>query len=95
MVNKVSYVNFQGNTNQQIEGRPVVVYRTNRKEDLPADVVDISYKNKTEEDKNLLQQTCDTIGKGVKSFVDITVNALAKSASDVVVGKAIDKISGK
>lgn len=95
MVNNVSYVAFQGNSGLPVEYRVVVPCKTNRKEDIPADVVQISSKNNEEEDKSLLKKTCDTIGKGVKSFVDITVNALAKSASDAVVGRAMDKISGK
>ncbi len=95
MVNKVSYVSFQGNAGQPVEYKVVVPYKSNRKEDLPADVVQLSSKANQEEDKSFLKQTCDTIGKGVKSFVDITVNAFAKSASDAVVGKALDKIAGK
>ena len=94
MVNGVSNVSFQGGA-QPAEYRVIVPFTSKRKEDLPADIVQISTKKEPEEDKTIVQKTCDTIGKGVKSFVEITVNAFAKSASDAVVGKTIEKITGK
>lgn len=68
-----------------------------RNEELDADTVDISTKKKKKKDgeKNFFESTIETVGKAAKSFVDITVNALARAASDAVVDKAIDKMGGK
>ena len=93
--------------NQQVAGRPAVVsgshsgaraeaYDYSRRSDyLEEDMVDISSKKKKKEEKGVIGTACDAIGNGVKSFVNLTVNAFAKAASEVVVDKAVGKISGK
>lgn len=62
-----------------------------RSDYLEADTVDISSKKDRDSEKSIAK----TIGNGVKSFVNITVNAFAKAASEIVVDKAIGKMAGK
>lgn len=68
---------------------------TRRSDYLGEDTVEFKSKKKDDEEKGFIAQTCETIGNGVKSFVNMTVNAFAKAASEVVVDKAVDKITGK
>ncbi len=96
MVSGIQNVSFYGEIPAAEGGtRVVVVGPPRRKEDLPEDTVELSTKKKDKEEKSLLNSTCDVIGKGVKSFVDLTVNAFAKAGSEVLVDRTIGKITGK
>jgi len=66
-----------------------------RKEELDEDTVEFSSKKKDDGEKGFLAKTVDTIGNAASRFVDITVNAFSRAAAEVVVDKAVGKISGK
>ena len=94
MVYGVSNVNFRGDT-QPVEKdykymRQGMPYYNRRYDYLADDTLELSCKKK-EEDKSVLKTAVDTVGKGIKSFVNMTVNALAMAASNVVIDKAIGK----
>ena len=96
MISGVQNVGFLGEIPSADGGtRVVVVGPPRRKEDLAADTVEFSSKRGEKEDKGFIGKTCETIGNGVKSFVDMTVNAFAKAGSEVLVDKAIGKIVHK
>lgn len=76
-------------TNGVAGPRPRIPEGAKRSDYLKEDTVDISTKKKEKdkEDKGVVKVACDAIGSGVKSFVNITVNAFAKAASEAVIGK--------
>jgi len=82
-------------TNEPTQARRYAPSYYRRNEDLDADMLDLSYKKKDDDEKGFIKSTVDTIGKAAKSFVDITVNAFARASADAVVDKAIGKIAGK
>lgn len=88
-------VNPRVETGNYRAGRNTAPDYTRRSDYLDEDTVEFASKKKDEGDKGFIAQTCETIGNGVKSFVNMTVNAFAKAASEVVVDKAVDKIAGK
>ena len=88
-------VNHRVETNGYRTGRTPAQDYTKRSDYLEEDTLDISSKKKDDGEKGIIASTCETIGNGVKSFVNMTVNAFAKAASEVVVDKAVDKLTGK
>ncbi|MBR1943386.1 hypothetical protein IJ843_06590 [bacterium] len=66
-----------------------------RKEELDSDTVEFSSKKKDDGEKGFFAKTFDTIGNAASKFVEITANAFSKAAAEVVVDKAVGKISGK
>jgi len=67
-----------------------------RNEELDADIVEISSKNKNDDgEKGFIGKTIDTIGNAASKFVEITANAFSRAAADAVVDKAIGKLAGK
>ena len=67
-----------------------------RNEELDADIVEISSKNKNDDgEKGFIGKTLDTIGNAASKFVEITANAFSRAAADAVVDKAIGKLAGK
>ena len=96
MVSGVQNVSFLGEI-PSADGstRVVLVAPPRRKEDLPADTVEFSSKRQNKEEKGVLASTCETIGNGVKSFVNMTVNAFARAGSEVVVDKVVNSIAKK
>lgn len=96
MVQGIQNVNFLGEISSADGQKKVIVLGpTNRKEDLPADTLDLSTKknNKEEKKNNLLNSTCESITKGVKSFVTMTVDAFAKAGSEAVVDKVVKGVT--
>ena len=72
-----------------------VYVQTRRAEDLDEDTLEISSKKNDKEEKGFIAKTVDTLGNAASKFVDITVNAFTRAAADVVVDKAVGKITGK
>lgn len=94
MVSGISNIGFRGsvarsdyNSSQQYMEEP----RRRRYDDLEYDTVEISSKKrvKKEEDNDTIREVGKSITQGVKSFVDMTVQAFARGASEAVVGKLL------
>ncbi|MBR2526401.1 hypothetical protein IKE67_08050 [bacterium] len=95
MVSGVQNVSFLGEI-QTIDGKKVLVLNpTNRKEDLPEDTLELSTKKEKKNENGFLNTTCKTISEGVKSFVSKTVDGFVKAGSEIVLDKAIGKITKK
>ncbi len=75
-------------------GRPEYQDYTRRSDYLAQDTFD-SPNKKVDEDEGVIKSTCKAIGNGVKSFVNMTVDAFAKAATEVVVDKTVGKIVHK
>ena len=67
---------------------------TKRSDYLAHDTFNSSNKKADEED-GVIKSTCKAIGNGVKSFVNMTVDAFAKAATEVVVDKTVGKFVPK
>lgn len=68
---------------------------TRRSDYLAEDRFDSSYRNDEEKDEGVVKSTAKAIGNGVKTFVNMTVDAFARATSEVVIDKAVGKIIGK
>lgn len=68
---------------------------TRRSDYLAEDRFDSSYRNDEEKDEGVVKSTVKAIGNGVKTFVNMTVDAFARATSEVVIDKAVGKITGK
>lgn len=68
---------------------------TKRSDYLAEDRFDSSYKNNEEKDEGVVKSTVKAIGNGVKTFVNMTVDAFARATSEAVIDKAVGKITGK
>ena len=75
-------------------GRPEYQDYTRRSDYLAEDTFD-SPNRKPEKEDGVIKSACKAIGNGVKSFVNMTVDAFAKAATDVVVEKTVGKITHK
>lgn len=96
MVSGVQNVAFLGEI-QSADGKKIVfVGPSNRKEDLPADTLDLSTKKEKKKNENsLINSIGKSLTNGVKSFVNMTVEAFTKTASEVVIDRTIGKIAKK
>lgn len=84
---RVSNVGFRG-------GRTEAQDYTRRSDYLAEDTFDSSYKNDNK-DEGVVKSTVKAIGNGVKTFVNMTVDAFARATSEVVIDKAVGKMVKK
>jgi len=94
MVSGISNIGFRGSVARSNYDNLYYAQEPNRRryDDLEYDTVEISSKKKSkrEEDNNTtIKEVGKSITKGVKSFVDMTVQAFAKGASEAVVDKML------
>lgn len=85
---RVGNVGFRG-------GRTEAQDYTRRSDYLAEDTFDSSYKNDDNKDEGVVKSTVKAIGNGVKTFVNMTVDAFARATSEVVIDKAVGKMVKK
>ena len=95
MIQGVQNVSFLGEIQTADGQKVIVVERPNRKEDLPEDKLELSTKKKDKDENSFINSTRQSISKGVKSFVSMTVDAFAKAGSEIVLDRAFGKITKK
>ncbi len=93
MVSGISNIGFRGSIARTNYDNYNYAQEPSRRryDDLEYDTVELSTKRKKEEDNTTIKEVGKSLTKGVKSFVDMTVQAFAKGASEAVVGKMLSK----
>ena len=94
MVSGISNVGFRGSVARSNYDNYNYAQEPSRRryDDLEYDTVEISSKKKTkkeDEENTTIKEVGKSITKGVKSFVDMTVQAFARGASEAVVDKML------
>ena len=92
MVTGISNIGFRGSVARTNYDNYNYAQEPSRRryDDLECDTVEISSKKKSKkEEPDTISEVGKSITKGVKSFVDMTVQAFAKGASEAVVGKML------
>ncbi len=89
MVSGISNIGFRGSiARTNYDNYNYAQEPTRRRyDDLERDTVELSSKRKQNEEDTTIKEVSKSITKGVKSFVDMTVQAFARGASEAVVGK--------
>ena len=91
MVSGISNIGFRGSVaRSNYDNYSYAQEPTRRRyDDLEYDTVELSSKRKEKEEDTTIKEVGKSITKGVKSFVDMTVQAFARGASEAVVGKML------
>ncbi len=93
MVSGISNIGFRGSVTRNNYNNYNYAQDPSRRryDDLEYDTVDISSKRKAKENEEstTIKEVGKSITKGVKSFVDMTVQAFARGASEAVVDKML------
>lgn len=93
MVSGISNIGFRGSVARSNYDNYAYAQEPSRRryDDLECDTVEISSKRKAkkEDENDTIKEVGKSITKGVKSFVDMTVQAFARGASEAVVGKML------